>query len=108
MKTYILNVTDHNGQKHELEAPEGWRVMEIIRDYEIGIKAECGGACSCATCHVYVDEEFLNNCPEKSDEETEMLDEAFEIEDNSRLSCQLIMNEKLDGIHVKLAPGTEE
>ena len=108
MQTYKLHVTDHSGEKHELEAPDGWRVMEIIKDYEIGIKAECGGACSCATCHVYVEEKFLNSCPEKSDEETEMLDEAFEIEDNSRLSCQLIMNEKLDGIHVTLAPGTEE
>ncbi|MAI62391.1 MAG: ferredoxin [Micavibrio sp. TMED27] len=100
MKIYV---TDQSGNEHELEAVEGWRVMEIIREHGMPIKAECGGACACATCHVYVDEEWLDKLPDMRDDEEEMLDEAFDLEDNSRLSCQLIMDESLDGLKVKLA-----
>lgn len=100
MKIYV---TDQDGTEHTLEAVEGWRVMEIIREHGLPIKAECGGACACATCHVYVDEEWLGKLPEMRDDEEEMLDEAFDLEDNSRLSCQLIMDECLDGLKVKLA-----
>tara|TARA_B100001989_G_C24542375_1_gene468434 strand:+ start:2479 stop:2793 length:315 start_codon:yes stop_codon:yes gene_type:complete len=98
-----LIVTDQSGKTHELEAVEGWRVMEIIRDYGLPIKAECGGACSCATCHVYVDEAWIDKIPEMRDDEEEMLDEAFNLQDNSRLSCQIIMDEELDGLKVTLA-----
>jgi 2Fe-2S ferredoxin len=97
-------VTDFDNKEHHLEAIEGWRIMEIIRDYGLPIKAECGGACCCATCHVYVDEDWLSKIPEARDDELDMLDGAVEIEDNSRLSCQLIMCEALDGIRLKLAP----
>jgi 2Fe-2S ferredoxin len=97
-------VTDFDNKEHHLEAIEGWRIMEIIRDYGLPIKAECGGACCCATCHVYVDEDWLGKIPEARDDELDMLDGAVEIEDNSRLSCQLIMCEALDGIRLKLAP----
>ena len=100
MKIYV---TDLNGEEQELEGVEGWRVMEIIRDYGLPIKAECGGACACATCHVYVDEDWLDRLPEKRDEEEDMLDEAMDVQDNSRLSCQIIMSEELDGLRVKLA-----
>lgn len=100
MKIYV---TDPDGVEHELEAVEGWRVMEIIRDYDLPIKAECGGACACATCHVYVDEEWLDKLPEMHEEEEDMLDSAFDLQDNSRLSCQLIMDESLDGLKVTLA-----
>lgn len=96
-------VTDQTGKEHELEAIEGWRVMEIIRDYGLPIKAECGGCCACATCHVYVEEEWLVKLPDMRDDEEEMLDEAFDIQDNSRLSCQLIMEEKYDGLRLTLA-----
>jgi len=96
-------VTDQDGKEHTLDAIEGWRVMEIIRDHGLPIKAECGGACACATCHVYVDEDWEDKLVEMSDEEEEMLDEAFEVDDNSRLSCQLIMSEELNGLKVKLA-----
>lgn len=102
-----INVTDRDGVKHELDAVEGWRVMEIIRDHGLPIKAECGGCCSCATCHVYVDEAWQDKIPEMRDDEEEMLDEAFFVEDNSRLSCQLIMSEELDGLSVTLAPDGE-
>lgn len=97
-----IYVTDIDGIEHALEAVEGWRVMEIIRDHGLPIKAECGGACACATCHVYVDEEWLSKIPEMRDDEEEMLDEAFDTQDNSRLSCQIIMDESLDGLKLTL------
>tara|TARA_R110002124_G_scaffold129483_1_gene290981 strand:+ start:275979 stop:276290 length:312 start_codon:yes stop_codon:yes gene_type:complete len=97
-------VTDFDNKEHHLEAIEGWRIMEIIRDYGLPIKAECGGACCCATCHVYVDEDWIDKIPDARDDELDMLDQAVDIEDNSRLSCQLIMCEALDGIRLKLAP----
>ncbi len=96
-------VTDQNGLKHELEAIAGWRVMEIIREHGLPIKAECGGSCACATCHVYVDEAWMNKIPHMREDEEEMLDEAFNHEDTSRLSCQIIMDEELDGLCVTLA-----
>jgi len=105
MKIYV---TDLNGEEQELEGVEGWRVMEIIRDYGLPIKAECGGACACATCHVYVNEDWLDRLPEKRDEEEDMLDEAMDVRDNSRLSCQIIMSEELDGLRVKLANDPED
>lgn len=96
-------VTDLNGEEQELDGVEGWRVMEIIREHGLPIKAECGGACACATCHVYVDEDWLERLPEKRDEEEDMLDEAMDVQDNSRLSCQIIMSEELNGLKVTLA-----
>ncbi len=96
-------VTDQDGKHHELEALEGWRVMEIIKDYGLPIKAECGGACCCATCHVYVDAAWQDKLFDMRDDEDEMLDETFDREDNSRLSCQIIMSEELDGLSVSLA-----
>lgn len=100
MKIYV---TDLHGQKHAVDAIAGWRVMEIIRDHGFPIKAECGGACACATCHVYVAEEWMDKIAPKSDEEDYMLDEAFDLRENSRLSCQIIMSEELDGLEVTLA-----
>lgn len=97
-------VTDPDGKEHALDAVEGWRVMEIIRDHGLPIKAECGGACACATCHVYVAEDWLDKIPEMGDEEEDMLDEAFEVTDRSRLSCQIIMTEEMDGLKVTLVP----
>lgn len=105
-------VTGRDQKDHMLDAIEGWRVMEIIRDHgvenpAIAIKAECGGALACATCHVYVDDQWRDRLPEPSADEIDQMDYAFGVEDNSRLSCQIIMNESLDGLHVTLAPGSE-
>jgi 2Fe-2S ferredoxin len=105
--TLQLIVTDRDGQTHTLDALEGWRVMEVIRDHGLPIKAECGGACACATCHVYVDPAWLEALVEPSEEEIDMLDEAFEVRDDSRLSCQILMAPELSGLRVTLAPGTE-
>ena len=96
-------VTDPHGQEHALDAVEGWRVMEIIRDYGLPIKAECGGACACGTCHVYVDPAWMDKIPPRGDEEDHMLDEAFEVRENSRLSCQIILDESMDGLRVTIA-----
>ena len=67
-------VTDHDGVEHEIKGTEGWQIMEIIRDEGLSIKAECGGSCACATCHIYVDENWMTKLPEKSEEEADMLD----------------------------------
>ena len=99
-----INVRLPDGSVHRLEALEGWRVMEVIRDWGLPIKAECGGACACATCHVWVSKEWTAKLIEPTDEESEMLDCAFQVDERSRLSCQLIMTPELDGLEVELAP----
>lgn len=101
-----IHVTDRNGKRHTLEALEGFRVMEIIRDWGLDIKAECGGACACATCHVYVAPDWVDRLHPPRDEEEDMLDSAFDVGPESRLSCQILMSEELDGIELTLAPGT--
>jgi 2Fe-2S ferredoxin len=101
---YHILVMDHDGEVHDLIALEGWRIMEIIRDWGLPIKAECGGACACATCHVYVDESWLDKLAPPRDEEIERLDEAFDVRPNSRLSCQILFSPELNGLSVTLAP----
>ncbi len=97
-----LIVTDCEGREHVLEALEGWRVMEVIRDWGIPIKAECGGAGICGTCHVEVDPEWLGALPEPTEEELDALDKLPTAQANSRLSCQILMSEELDGLRVSL------
>jgi len=104
MRVYV---TDQAGHEHALEGLEGWRLMEVIRDNKLPIKAECGGACSCATCHVYVAAPWVDKLYPPTEEEIAQLDGAFEVRDNSRLSCQIILNKTLDGLQVTLAPGSE-
>jgi ferredoxin, 2Fe-2S len=100
-------VTDHAGREYVLPALEGWRVMEVIRDWGIKLKAECGGACACAGCHVYVDEEWIERIHPPTQEETDRLDDAFAVEQTSRLCCQILMTPQLSGLRVRLAPGSE-
>lgn len=104
METCTITVTDREGNEHSLEGLVGWRVMEVIRDHGLPIKAECGGACACATCHVYVAQEWVEKLIPANEEEISMLDEAFEVEPNSRLSCQIILDRNLEGLRVTLAP----
>ncbi|WP_420562080.1 2Fe-2S iron-sulfur cluster-binding protein [Thalassobaculum sp.] len=99
-----ITVTDREGGEHEVEATKGWRVMEIIREAGLPITAECGGACACATCHVYVDPDWWAKLEPRGEEENDMLDLAFEVQENSRLSCQILFDESLDGLKVTLAP----
>jgi len=79
-------VTDQEGALHELEGLDGWRAMEVIRDWGLLIKAECGGACACATCHVWVDEDWLAKLAPPTSEELEMLDGAFNVDEQVRRS----------------------
>ena len=104
LETLTLVVVDRKGGEHRLDALDGWRVMEVIRDWELPIKGECGGACACATCHIYVDPAWLDRLEPPTDEEEAMLDEAVGVEDNSRLSCQILMHPGIDGLKVTLAP----
>lgn len=105
--TLYIHVIDQKGKCHQLEALEGFRVMEIIRDWGLNIKAECGGACACGTCHVYVASEWADQLFEPLDEELDQLDQTFHLQDHSRLSCQIIMTPELNGLTVTLAPGTQ-
>ena len=95
---------DRKGVEHVLEGTEGWTVMEALRDAGLPITAECGGACACATCHVYVEDGWYEKLKPPSAEETDMLDMAIAVEPNSRLSCQIPINASTDGIKVTIAP----
>ena len=97
--TYVTT----DGERHEVEVENGYSVMEgaINNDIE-GIVAECGGACACATCHGYIDEQWLDKLPEMDDMEDSMLDAAFERKSNSRLTCQIEVSEQLDGLVVRV------
>ena len=94
---------EHNGAITEVQAETGTSVMQAALDNGIdGIIAECGGACSCATCHCYVDAAWLDKVEPPSDIEKDMLECVLEPRDSSRLSCQIIVNDSLDGLKVKL------
>ena len=95
-------VKDRQGKVQELSADNGLTLMEIIRDAGMDIEAACGGCCACATCHVYVNKEWLEKLPKKESAEQDMLDLAFEPNESSRLSCQIIISDELDGLVVKM------
>ena len=95
--TYI----DSSGNQKQIEVANGLTVMEgAIQNNVPGIDADCGGSMACATCHVYVKEEWFNKLPKAEDGEQDMIDMAFEPKKNSRLSCQLIVSDELDGLVV--------
>lgn len=98
-----LTFVEANGERHTVDAPSGSTVMEVaLRNNVPGIDAECGGACSCATCHVYVDPDWSEAVGGPSPMEEDMLDFAFDIRPTSRLSCQIKMGDALDGLVVEL------
>ncbi|QYJ02020.1 2Fe-2S iron-sulfur cluster binding domain-containing protein [Thalassovita mediterranea] len=95
--TYI----DHDGTERPIEAKNGETVMETaIKNSVPGIDADCGGACACATCHVYVDEAFMDKVGQPEEMEQSMLDFAENVQANSRLSCQIQVSDDLDGLRV--------
>jgi len=97
--TYI----EYNGKAHTIEVANGLSVMEgAIQENIPGIDADCGGGMACATCHVYVKQEWFDKLPKKEDGEEDMIDMAYEPNKFSRLSCQLIVSGKLEGLVVKL------
>ena len=98
-----ISYIEHSGKNHTIEVANGLSVMEgAVQNNIPGIDADCGGSMACATCHVYVKEEWFNKLPKKEDGEEDMLDMAFEPKKNSRLSCQLMISDQLDGLVVNL------
>ena len=96
--TYI----DYQGNSKTLDVENGLTVMEgAVQNNIPGIDADCGGSMACATCHVYVEEKWLDKMPKPEDGEVDMIDMAFEPKKNSRLSCQIIISDELDGLIVK-------
>lgn len=97
--TYIA----FDGTRFDVDAPDGSTVMEsAIRNDVPGIDAECGGACACATCHVYVDQAWRDKTGAPSDMEEDMLDFAFDVREESRLSCQIKVSSQLDGLVLRV------
>jgi len=97
-------VIDRNDNRHELDAPTdmNMNMMELCRSYELPVEGTCGGMAMCASCHMYV--LSSHKIGDRSDDEEDMLDEAFFVEDSSRLGCQIKLRDSLDGIEIKLAP----
>ncbi len=96
-----INFVDHKGETRTVDADVGSTVMEAaIRNAIPGIEAECGGACACATCHVYVDEAWREKVGDPTPMEEDMLDFGYDVRPNSRLSCQIKIVEELDGLTV--------
>ena len=98
-----ITYVESNGTRHEVEADPGLTVMEAaVRNNVPGIEAECGGACACATCHVYVDDAWKDATGEPQQMEEDMLDFAFDVRPTSRLSCQIKVKPELDGLVVAI------
>jgi len=94
---------EHDGAVHAIEAASGQSLMQIAMSNRVpGIIADCGGSCSCATCHVYVDAEWAAKLPPATPVEKEMIDCALHVQETSRLSCQIELSESLDGIVIRL------
>lgn len=99
-----IRVTDRAGESLVVEGHAGVSVMETLRELDNGVEALCGGMCSCATCHSYVDSSWWDRLPPRSPEEDELLSELEFVRDNSRLTCQLRFSEDLDGLTLTIAP----
>jgi 2Fe-2S ferredoxin len=100
-----LIVVNRSGEEQAIEADNGLSVMEVIRDNGFDeLLALCGGCCSCATCHIYVDPAFEGTLPPVSEDENDLLDSSDHRNENSRLSCQLTVSDDLDGLRVTIAP----
>ena len=99
----VIHVTNRAGEQHTVEAKPGNTIMEILRDAEMDVEAICGGCCSCATCHVIVDDAYAAKLPEISEDESDLLDGSEHRVENSRLSCQVAVTPELDGMTVTIA-----
>jgi 2Fe-2S ferredoxin len=96
-----ITYQQHDGSSQTVEAQPGMTVMEAaVKNMVPGIDADCGGACACATCHVYVEAEWIDATGKRSEMEEDMLDFAFDVRDSSRLSCQIKVTDALDGLIV--------
>lgn len=100
-----IKVTTREGESHEVTGGAGSSVMEILRDADMGVAAICGGVCSCATCHVYIDPAWVGKTGTRSEDEEDLLKELESFRSGtSRLSCQMEFSEALDGLVLEVAP----
>lgn len=99
-----MRVVDRNGVEHEVGIAAGRKVMEALRELDYGVAAICGGMCSCATCHVYVDPEWMPRLQPAMSDERELLSELPGARGESRLSCQIEFTQALDGLRVTIGP----
>jgi 2Fe-2S ferredoxin len=100
-----MRVTDQGGQVHEVEGRTGLKIMETLREYDYGVTAICGGLCSCATCHIFVEPEWMSQLPAPQSDEKDLLVELQHYDpERSRLSCQVEFTESLDGLPLTVAP----
>ena len=100
--SYFINVIDHDGKNHQLEATVGFSLMEIIRDAGLDIEAICGGCCACATCHCYLTDDWQGKVNEPNSSEADMLEMVSEPTELSRLSCQVLVSDEHHGLQVRL------
>ena len=102
-----VTVIDREGEEHQLDAPTdmNMNMMELCKAAELPVEGTCGGMALCASCHMYVESD--HELSEPSEDEEDMLDQAFFVEDNSRLGCQIRLHNELDGLVVRLAPVSE-
>jgi 2Fe-2S ferredoxin len=100
----LLRVVNLEGVEREVKVPSGGVLMEPLRDLDEGITAICGGMCACATCHIYVDPEWVAKLPAPMTDETDMLRDLATRKETSRLSCQIQLTDALDGLRVTIAP----
>ena len=102
-KAFKATFIEDNGVRHTIDVPEGWSLMEgAVKHLVPGIDADCGGACACATCHVYVEPDWMDKVGSRAQMEEDMLDFAFDVRDTSRLSCQIKVSDALDGLRVRV------
>jgi 2Fe-2S ferredoxin len=100
-----INVATRDGAERTVEGAEGLSIMEVVRENGFDeLLALCGGCCSCATCHVYIDDESLNRLPPMSEDENDLLDSSDHRTERSRLSCQLRSNDAIEGLRLQIAP----
>ncbi|WP_043833544.1 ferredoxin family 2Fe-2S iron-sulfur cluster binding protein [Muricoccus aerilatus] len=101
-----MTFVERDGTRREVEAPLGLSVLEIAHKHNVDIEGACEGSLACSTCHVIVDAGWFNKLESPTEDEEDMLDLAFDLQETSRLGCQLIMTQKLDGLVVKLPAGS--
>lgn len=101
-----LTFIERNGEKREVDAPNGLSVMEVAHKYDVDIEGACEGSLACSTCHVIVDPSWFEKLNPPSEDEEDMLDLAFGLEKTSRLGCQIVMSDALDGLVVRLPAAT--
>ena len=101
-----MTFVERDGTRREVDAPVGLSVLEIAHRHGVDVEGACEGSLACSTCHVIVDEDWFGKLAKPTEDEEDMLDLAFDLQETSRLGCQIIMTDALDGLVVKLPAGT--